>query len=114
MSNKTARLYSLLDAGCYTDGEATKRLVQALKLGELGSGLLFNCFEKVMQTAFTGIENYVASMLDAGAARAHLSGSGPTLFAIEKDESKAEAIVDRLNSAGHTAFLQKTVEGHSA
>lgn len=113
MSNKTARLYSLLDASCYTDGEATKRLVQALELGELESSLLFNCFEKVMQTAFTGIENYVASMLDAGASRVHLSGSGPTLFAIERDVSRAEAIVDRLNSAGHTAFLQKAVGAYS-
>ena len=113
MANKTARMYSLLEEGSYTAGEATQRLLKALEENEVSSDLLFNCFERVMQTAFTGIENYVAALLDVGASDAHLAGSGPALFALARERTRAEEMARGLSAMGHRAFVQESVAAPS-
>ena len=109
MANKTARMYSLLDEECYTNGEATQELLKALEEGHLASDLLFNCFGRVMQTAFTGIESFVAALLDVGAPKVHLAGAGPTLFALASDRAQAEEMAQKLIASGHRVFVQKTM-----
>jgi len=108
--NKTAFLYSLLDASLYTSGEYTLRLQDKLYRGEeIGPGDLFNVFEKVAFTAFAGLERYREAMLEAGAKAVHLAGSGPGLFCWEKTEERARTIYERLRGKGLTAFLASTV-----
>jgi len=109
MANKTARVYSLMGENCYTTGDATQKLLKALEEGQLTSDILFNCFERVMQTAFTGIETFVAALLDVGAPRAHLAGAGPALFTLVSEREEAEALAGKLTAAGHRVFVQNTV-----
>lgn len=108
LENKTARLYSLLDAECYTDGEATRRLSQELASNRLPADLLCNAFERVMHAAFTGISRFTAALVDAGARKVHLAGSGPTLYTVARDETDAREMARKLTGLRHRAFVVKT------
>ena len=109
LENKTAYLYSLLDADCYTSGEATRRLSEELGKNRLPAGLLCNAFERVMHGAFSGISRFAAALVDAGARKVNLAGSGPTLYTTAQDEKDAEEIAQKLKPFSHRVFVVKTV-----
>ena len=107
---KTGRLYSRLAAGDYTDGRATDKLAALVrKGGRIGSGDLFNIFEKVAYQEFDGLEGYRRLFLKAGAVRVHLAGSGPTLFTLVQDDKNADKIYNNLTKSGLQAVVVKTV-----
>ena len=81
MEEKTARMFGSLTASDFSDGSLTKQL-----LGRLGAGHaprnaeIFNAFEGIAYRTWPELAAYRRVLLDAGAARVHLAGSGPTLF----------------------------------
>jgi 4-diphosphocytidyl-2C-methyl-D-erythritol kinase len=105
VAGKTGRLYSLLNKGHYTDGAATQRLAGDLARGRFDPSLLYNVFESVASQVFGGIEAQMQAMRDAGAERVHLAGSGPTLYALVRDEGHGEAVARRLTSGGHRCVV---------
>lgn len=82
MGGKTARMFGSLTASDFSDGSLTEQL-----LGRLGAGSaplnaeMFNAFEGAAYRTWPELAAYRRALMDAGAARVHLAGSGPTLFA---------------------------------
>jgi len=110
LPGKTAQLYASLEATHYTDGQITKRLVEALKAGrEFTPSLLFNTFENVVFTRFAEMNVYREHIMKIGAADVHLAGSGPTLFTLVKDKAKAEELYIRLQQQGLESYLVETL-----
>jgi 4-diphosphocytidyl-2-C-methyl-D-erythritol kinase len=106
---KTARMYAGLKQSHFTDGSITQRLVDTLHKGEkLDSSLLFNTFENIAFDIYPGLGIYKEHLTKLGAPRVHLAGSGPTLFAIFSDKSRAEEIHTRIKKQGMKSFLAAT------
>ncbi len=112
MLGKTERLYASLNTGHYTDGQITERLVEALREGrEFTPSILFNTFENVAFTHFSGLRVYREHFVKAGAADVHLAGSGPTLFTLVKEKTQAEELYLRLQQQGMEVYLTETLAG---
>ncbi len=93
LPGKTKQLYESLKASHYTDGQITRRLVEELKVGrEFTSSLLFNTFENVAFTRFSGLSVSRSHFVKMGATDVHLAGSGPALFTLVEDKDKAEEL----------------------
>ena len=107
---KTKQLYASLKATHYTDGQTTKRLVEELKAGrEVTSSLLFNTFENVAFTRFSGLKVYRDHIVKVGATHVHLAGSGPALFTLIKDKTQAEDLYLCLKQQNLDTYLVDTL-----
>ncbi len=110
VANKTATLYRLLGPESWSSGERTERLVRAICDGErVGESLLGNSFEAVADEAFTGMASFRDALLRAGAGTVHLSGAGPTLYSIFRDERTAREVAARLVKEGQQPLPAHTV-----
>jgi 4-diphosphocytidyl-2-C-methyl-D-erythritol kinase len=113
MERKTERLYASLKASHYTDGQVTDRLVALLTgrslKGERLVSHIFNVFDDVALTCFTGLGEYWQQFLKAGARQVHLAGSGPALFALVKDKAQAEKLYLSLQQQGLESYLTDTL-----
>ena len=110
MEQKTARLYAGLKSGHYTDGRITGKLAKVLGEGRgFKPSLLFNTFENVAFDFFPKLKLYKKHFIKLGAAGVHLAGSGPTLFSIFEDKSRAEDLHTRCKDQGLEAYLAETV-----
>jgi 4-diphosphocytidyl-2-C-methyl-D-erythritol kinase len=105
VENKTQQLYARLNIRNYTTGKNTEDFVKMLegKAASQGSGL-FNVFDEVGLSFFSGLKEIKQQFIEAGAADVHLAGSGPTLFTLLRDEIKAEDIFQRLKKKGLEVF----------
>ena len=87
----------------------TERLpgdVDALNAGgAIDSSLLFNTFENVAFTRFSGLETARAHFLKLGAPFVHLAGSGPTLYTITTDKGRAEELCFLLEKQQMKSYL---------
>ncbi len=107
---KTGRLYASLKAGHYTDGQITDRLVALLTKGvEVAPSMLFNVFDRIATESFTGLGVYWEQFLKAGAREVHLAGSGPALFTLVRDKTRAEKIRKNLHQQGLECYLAETL-----
>ncbi len=107
---KTAKMYAALKPTDFTDGAATARVVDALKKGKsLAPSLLLNTFENVVFDVFQGLAGYRERLLKLGAPSVHLAGSGPTLFSVFKDKSKAEEFYRRCQAKSIKTYLAATL-----
>jgi 4-diphosphocytidyl-2-C-methyl-D-erythritol kinase len=112
MAGKTGRLYSRIRAEHYTDGEATKRLVSQLSKGGgvmPAPAMLFNVFDRVALDYFDGLSVYREQFLKSGAQEIHLAGSGPVLFTLTGDETRAERIYRNLKRQKLESYLTHTL-----
>ncbi len=107
---KTGRLYARINAGHYTGGQITDRLVAAIKGGhEVAPSRLFNVFDDVAADSFSGLEGYRQQFLGSGATNVHLAGSGPVLFSQVEDKVEAERIYQKLQQRGLESYLVETL-----
>ena len=110
LPGKTKQLYASLNPSHYTDGQVTAKLVSALREGrEFVPSLLFNTFENVAFTYFSGLNTYQEQLVKAGADNIHLAGSGPTLFSMVDDRTRAEEMLCYLEGQGVEAYLADTL-----
>ncbi len=110
LPGKTKQLYDSLKANHYTDGRITERLVVELREGrEFTPSLLFNTFENVAFTRFSGLSIYREHIVKLGVIDAHLAGSGPALFTLVKDRTQAEELYIRLQQQGLESYLTDTL-----
>ncbi len=110
LPGKTKQLYESLEANHYTDGQITRRLVEELKAGrEFTSSLLFNTFENVAFSRFSGLGVVREHFVKMGASDVHLAGSGPALFTLVKDKDKAEELCILLQKQRMEPYLTETL-----
>ena len=101
---KTKRIYNLLSSEDYSDGSFTNQLLSLIKSGsKIESKDLFNALGKVAFSFFDGLEGY--KMAFPKPEEVQVAGSGPTLFTIEQDRSKAESITRNLKMRGFNVHL---------
>ncbi len=109
---KTATLYRSLEPSHYSDGSASARLAACTESGERPDAkLLFNVFEAVATRVFPSLEAHRRALLEAGAGSVHLSGSGPTLYALCGSAGEALSLAERLGAAGYEPYVACTVDG---
>jgi len=106
---KTKKLYGRLKPGHYSGGEITDSMVVGLTRGAVSPSLLFNTFENVAYGFFPRLRVYKEHFLKLGAASVHLAGSGPTLFSLLEDKSKAEELYKRCQDQGLECYLVATL-----
>lgn len=111
---KTGRLYASLPSSYYTGGEITDRFVALLTEGGLsGDGLTGSMFNVLADGAlgnFDGLAQYREQFLKAGAEKVYLAGSGPALFTLTEDKSRAEGIYENFQQQGLESYLADTLD----
>ncbi|MBI4338215.1 MAG: 4-(cytidine 5'-diphospho)-2-C-methyl-D-erythritol kinase [Chloroflexi bacterium] len=114
-ANKTASLYRLLGPGHYTRGEATETVLERLKAGRPFEPDQFcNVFEAVADGVFPELAGYRRALEEVSGHRAHLSGTGPSLFALVPDRAAAERAAGALWARGLAAWAVSSVNGGPA
>jgi 4-diphosphocytidyl-2-C-methyl-D-erythritol kinase len=110
LPGKTKQLYQSLSVNHFTDGQITRRLVEAIKKGEpFSPSYLFNTFENVAFSKFEGLGTAREHFIKLGADNVHLAGSGPALYTLTPEKSRAEEIYLLLQGQRMTPFLAETV-----
>jgi 4-diphosphocytidyl-2-C-methyl-D-erythritol kinase len=107
---KTAQLYASLETSDFSDGQITQKLVTALKAGRgLEPALRFNVFDRIAPAQFAGLDKYREQVMKLGAPDVHLAGSGPALFTLVKDKTRAEELYHRFQQPGWEAYFAETL-----
>ena len=107
---KTKQLYHSLKTTHYTDGQITKRMVEALEAGEkFTPSWLFNTFENVAFAHFAELSVYQSHIMKIGATNVHLAGSGPALFTLLQDKDEAKDLYTRLQRQNMETYLTETL-----
>ena len=114
ITEKTARLYSLLEESDFSDGSATVELSERIRDGSVtlhdirDAGM--NTFERVARQVFPGLDGLSERFLKAGAGFVRLSGSGPSLFTLTDDEEMGRDLLNRVAGDGVEAHLAGLVD----
>ncbi|MBR2215845.1 MAG: 4-(cytidine 5'-diphospho)-2-C-methyl-D-erythritol kinase [Selenomonadaceae bacterium] len=103
------REYDALTEVNHPDNDAMQKAIASGNIMEVAS-LLGNVLEGVAVAAYPVIEEYKQAMLSQGAIAAMMSGSGPTVFALTKDEVVANKIAAYLeaNTQAQVVVTQTT------
>jgi 4-diphosphocytidyl-2-C-methyl-D-erythritol kinase len=106
----TPTAFRALTPDDYTDGQATARLVSALRGGgpPAVDGLV-NALEARVCQDYPAVAENRAAFVEAGAQVVRMSGSGPTLFALFPSLEEAQPVYQALLRAGRQAWLVRTV-----
>ena len=110
---KTARMYSLLEAGDFTDGNRTQQVIEALEDGRPIDSLLFNGFRRASQQASPQSTQLEHLLAEAGGRNICLAGSGPALFCLFSHEDEARRMHMSLKDRGLRAYCVSTVQPSS-
>ncbi len=107
----TPRAFAALDERCGdfsgVDPAAPQALLDAMQSGELSVALpqFYNMFEEVIEPIRPGVSECKSVLLSCGAAKAMMSGSGPSVWGIFEKEADAERAVESLIAVGKRAYL---------
>ena len=93
---------------CHPD---TAGMISALGQGDLEgvAHRLYNVFEDVLPRKYAQVFEIKRSLLDLGAMAASMTGSGPTVFGLFRDEENARQAADALKAHFPAAFFCKNV-----
>jgi 4-diphosphocytidyl-2-C-methyl-D-erythritol kinase len=106
---KTGRMYTRLKTSHITDGKITEKLLETLHKGkEFSPSMLFNTFENIAFEYFPGLNVYKEHLVKMGAPHVHIAGSGPALFSMFKDKTKAVELCTMCKNQGMKAYLAVT------
>ena len=110
--SKTAALYGMLTPANHTRGFLTRKLEARIRGGgDVPPQFLFNAFDDVAFDAFPGLEEYWNTFAELGAREIHLSGSGPSIYALMPRREVGTAIQLLLrHKHGMNAYLVKAVQ----
>jgi 4-diphosphocytidyl-2-C-methyl-D-erythritol kinase len=109
-AGKTGRMYAGLKSAYFSDGSITQKVVETLNSGKpFLPAMLYNTFENIAFEDFTIKQLYVEPLKKMGALHVHLAGSGPMLFTMLPDKSRAEDIYRRCKAQGMKAYLAATL-----
>ena len=106
----TARVFQTLTPRDYSDGGASRRLIEALQAGNLPQPEdLHNSLERGVLEHYPEVARAKADLLRAGASFAQLSGSGPTLYAPFSSLASATRALEQLQASGYEVYLARAV-----
>lgn len=107
----TPALFKRSDAVEVVDRPDTEGMLQAIEEGDaLGvSARVFNVFEAVLDAKERDVFTIKERLLSLGAAAAAMTGSGPTVFGLFIDESKAKSAFDTLKTGYAQTYLAEFV-----
>lgn len=106
---KTGSAYKKLKVPKYTKGERADEFLSLITTGrDLPDSIFYNVFETVAYDIYKELDMHRWVFLEAGAHQVAVSGSGPALYSIFKDEKQAEKVYKKLISQGFKAFLTQT------
>lgn len=112
MPGKTPALYRRLRPADFSDGSATAALAESLRNGApLEEANMVNTFERAAAETFSGLERFRTALERAADHPAHLSGSGPSLFARVDDNATGLEGLETLRRLGLSAALVRAVDG---
>ena len=110
VERKTATLYGSLCPEHFTRGEEVAAVADAARWGKpWPEDRMVNVFESVADDFFRLLGKCRRAMTEAGAGRVHLSGTGPSLFALVADEAAGRGLARRLRERGLSAHVIHTV-----
>ncbi len=109
LTQKTARMYGLLTPALYSDGTFTRRFLGRLAEGVIDENCMYNAFERVAYSVFPELARYRAALLQGGARRVHLAGSGPALFALASCQEEAQELASRSRIPEGNVYLVRTL-----
>jgi 4-diphosphocytidyl-2-C-methyl-D-erythritol kinase len=106
----TPAAFRALTPADYTDGQATARLVAAIReSGMLPLDGLVNALEERVCEHYPQVAECRAALKAAGARYVRMSGSGPTLFALFSTLEEAAPAYQKLLQQGRQVWLARTV-----
>ena len=107
----TPALFKRSDAVEITDRPDTEGMLQAIEEGDaLGvSARVFNVFEAVLDAEEREVFAIKEQLLSLGASAAAMTGSGPTVFGLFTDKSKAKSAYNTLKADYTQTYLAKFV-----
>lgn len=110
VSVSTAFVYGQIQPEKITKRPDIERMAQAVREQDLYqlAELLYNVMEDVTVPRYPVIQDIKDVMLREGALNAIMSGSGPTVFGLYDDKTKAEKTVNRLSDMELTEQLYLT------
>ena len=87
-------------------------MTAALEQGDLEgvARRLYNVFEDILPRRYSQVFEVKSSLLELGAMAASMTGSGPSVFGIFREEDPAARAVDALLPLGVSAFLCRTAQ----
>lgn len=101
LRDKTARMYGALRAQHYSDGSASRRLVERLRRGQrIRDEDIYNVFERVLGEVMPEAVRLFERVAACGLGRPHLTGSGPALFLVPEGGRPIEPVLRELRSLG--------------
>ena len=110
MPGKTPTLYRRLRPADFTDGSATEALAESLRTGApLDEASMVNTFERAAAETFDGLDRFRSALEHAAGHPAHLSGSGPSLFARVDGHEAGEEGMESLRRLGFRAELVRAI-----
>ncbi len=114
VESKTATLYRALTPEDFSGASATEGLAARLSRGEpVRDADLVNAFERPARSAFEGLGALWDDLQRATGRRFHLSGAGPSIFALASDRHDAGALARQLSADLKQVYVVRTVErGH--
>lgn len=103
----TAEIYSNFNPGQVTERPDTGAMIKAVHNRDTGSIIknLVNVLESVTLKRYPGVALIKRDVEEAGAIRALMSGSGPTVFGVAESRSDAEEIAERLRYSIKDLFI---------
>ena len=110
LASKTAELYGKLRREHFGDGSSVGAMADALRSGEaVREEWMVNTFERVADDVYPGHAERRRALAAAVGGSAHLSGAGPSLFAVVAGRAEGERACARLRDAGLAPLLVRTV-----
>ena len=111
VANKTLRMYGLLESSMFSDSSATNTLVSALGSGgAVTDSYLYNVFDAVALKLFPELQRSWQDFAMCAKATVHLSGSGPTLFALVPSQ-RSEAVIEKMQTLGYDPIIGSMLGG---
>lgn len=109
----TPEVYRRLDKRRITRRPDTRGLCGALKAGDYNGVVhrLYNVLEDVTAGMHDEVESIKSALLDLQADGAVMSGSGPSVFGLFRDETRARLAYERLASRYADTFLTQISNG---
>ncbi len=111
-TSKTAALYGMLTPANYTRGFLTRKLEARIRGGgDVPAQFLFNTFDDIAFDAYRGLEHCWNIFNEIGAREIHLSGSGPSIYALMPRREVGTAIHLLLrHKHGMNAYLVSAIQ----
>ncbi len=107
---KTAQMYASLKPAYCSDGQVTRRLVEALITGlPVRQTMFVNSFEHVAFHRDSVLSTYRDHLLKIGAPHVHLCGSGPAMFVMLDDKGLADDLAVKCQNQGVRALVVSTL-----